>query len=577
MPGISVWNGSAWTPIKALPVWNGSAWPSAKKVKTWDGSAWRLTWVPPVPVVTLTFSKTGVQAGESFSATATLSIPAPEGTTVTFAFPGWSSTVPIDEGTTSVAIGGLSHQTAGSYSWTATAVNLGGTTPSAAVVQTVTAAAPAHFHEVVPAGSNGSAIQAAMDRAYNWWIANKSGRVNYDDENSFACVELPASSTYQLSTALHFRRGVRLVGAGSGASRPVVNGQGASHVMNTDNNGGGGYKSPHYDWLVHNIIFDCSQYSGGFSVAHTQSFRVTNCFFKNMGGKKHYIEVNSSGGPRTDGTYSVQILNCEFTNSNKSTENGQARRTEDECIQMDYSWTGAASAVANDGTCANNVLIDGCYFHECPRGVGSHHYEEGVGGEHYPLGIHSNIKVSNCTFRNVNPTTYGDGANGRGSEGALRGYTWNYVLVTGNLFDACLQPINFYIQDGATTRNGNPTYYRVWGNTIRNQSADRPGINCTSAHASMRHEQCLIENNTVDGTWSSTDYFVGMEDTGTSKLPASDYGVVIRNNLFSPSNKDAAAEKAYNKYRADGADNGGSAVMVLIYGNTVSDGTEDNS
>ena len=33
----------------------------------------------------------------------------------------------------------------------------------------------------------------------------------------------------------------------------------------------------------------------------------------------------------------------------------------------------------------------------------------------------------------------------------------------------------------------------------------------------------------------------------------------------------------YNKYRADGADNGGSAVMVYIYNNLVSDGSVDNS
>jgi hypothetical protein len=455
----------------------------------------------------------------------------------------------------------------------------GGQTSGGPVNAVVTEKKPTHFHEIVPAGSSRAAIQAAMDRAYNHFVANQIGTaVNFDVESTMACVELE-SGTYNLDGTLFMRRGVRLVGAGAGATRPLLNAPAAdSVVFRIQDNGGGGYNSPHFDWVLENVRVHCSGWTGGMSIAHTRRFRVKGCDFSGLGGKKHYIEINSSGGPRQDGTYNVEVLGCYFTMPSGSSNPSKPRRTEDECVQLDYSWYLSASDVANDGTCTNNVKIDGCTFYRVPRGVGSHHYEEGVvsGGvqEHYPLGIHSNVLIQNCTFQEVDPSTYGDVANGAGSEGAVRAYVWSNVQILSNTFIDCLQPINLYINAGATTRNGEPTYYRIAGNVIRNKTSTRPGISSSSGHASMRHEQVLVELNNVDGSWGGTDYFVGMGDTGTETLPASADTVVIRNNLFAPSNLSAAQEKSYNKYKAKGSDNAGG---VLIYDNTVSDGAVDNS
>jgi hypothetical protein len=573
---VSVWNGSSWVPAKAMPVWNGSSWVPGKKAKVWNGSSWVLAWVPPVVSATLSLSKTGVSTGEAYSVTLTAPGGFPEGAVVTFRFTGYSTTVNPAEGATTATISGASHASAGSFAWYADVATKGGNTTFGPTTQTATVPAPTHFHEVVPSGSGRQQIQDAMDRAYNFFMANQTGTaVNFDNEQTMACVELPAGATYTLDGPLYVRRGVRLIGGGSGASRPLINAQTADSIMfRTGNNGGGGYLSPFYDWLVQNIRLNCSGWTGGFSISHCKRFRIKGCDFTGLGGKKHYVEINSSGGPRADGTFNVEVLNCYFTMPNGSSNPNKPRRTEDECVQADYSWTASASDVANDGTMANNILVDGCTFYRVPRGVGSHHYEDGVGGEAPPLGIHANIVVQNCTFQEVNPTTYGDGANGSGSEGAVRAYFWSNVHILSNTFIDCLQPINLYIQAEASTRNGEPRYTRIAGNVIRNKTSTRPGINATSAHPTLRFEQVLVEYNNVDGTWGGTDYFVAIEDTGTETLPASADTVVIRNNLFAPSNLTVAEEKAYNKYRAKGSNNAGG---VLIYDNTVSDGAVDNS
>lgn len=431
---------------------------------------------------------------------------------------------------------------------------------------------PLHYHYVVPAGSSRATIQTAIDNAYNWFMANKNATVNFDDEYSMACVELPANTTFTLDgTALHYRRGVRLIGAGSGASRPVLKGVSATHIFNGNNNGGGNYNAPHYDWLIQNIRFDCGNYTGGFSIAHVRRFRIKDCEFWNLGGKKHYIEINSSGGLRSDGTYNCQVYNCSFTMTNTSPSNSP-RRTEDECIQMDYSWAGAASDVANDGTMANNVIISGCSFYRVPRAIGAHHYEFGTAGEADPDGITSNVLITGCSFTEVRPDVYGDGANGQNSEGAVRAYFWRKVRITGCVFTSCLQPVNFYIADQASPVRGHPGEYQVDNNTFTSSVATtRPIVNSRSVNATGRHQQCLAENNTFNGTWNTNDFAVDFQDTGTETLPASSYVVVIRNNRFEPSNLSLAEEKAYNKYSRN------TDPTVYVYDNTVSDGSIDNS
>ena len=567
--GLDVYTGTSWVDAEDVHVSNGSAFVQAKKVKVSNGTGWVLAWVPKVPTVTLSFPKQGVNANEAYNVTATLSIPAPEGTVVTFAFTGYSLAIPAVEGATTVVLNGAAHGAAGTYTWTATAVNLGGTTASAAKSQTVAVPAPTHFHEIVPNGSSAAQIQAAMNRARDWWLANKSGAVNFADEQSFACVELVQNGVYNLmDTELFPRRGVRLFSGGSGGSRAYVAAKG-THFMKNDNNGGGSYNSPNYDWLVDNLEIDCFNLAGGFSIAHVKRYQISNCYFHNMGPKKHYIEANSSGGPRADGTFNVIIKGCEFVNN----QNISGRRVEDECVQLDYSWPGAASAVSGDGTHTNNVLIENCNFHDAPRAIGAHHFEAGDN----PDGWHANILIRNNTFTNIDPSQYngGDAPNGSGSEGAVRAYAWENVQILNNVFDNCFQPICLYIPGDAPTKYGNPIYFRIAGNYIRDVTQNRYGIYGTSGHASLDFEQVLIEGDIADQTWDTSPdiYFAGCDDT-RGALSGSSYGCIIRNNQFRPTNISVANQKAYNKYRGANATN---ITGVLIDGNTVGDGTEDNS
>jgi hypothetical protein len=128
-----------------------------------------------------------------------------------------------------------------------------------------------HFHETVSSGGRHE-IQSAMDRAHNWFMANKNARVNFDDENSMACVILASGVTFTLDAALHYRRGVRLVAEGA----TVITGEAVTtHLIRPDNNGGGGYNNPHYDWQIIGGTWHGNDRAGGFSVVHTSRFRLT--------------------------------------------------------------------------------------------------------------------------------------------------------------------------------------------------------------------------------------------------------------------------------------------------------------
>jgi hypothetical protein len=268
------------------------------------------------------------------------------------------------------------------------------------------------------------------------------------------------------------------------------------------------------------------------------------------------------------------VENCEFTMSNTAPLNNQpvGRRTEDECIQLDYSWPKAAANVASDGTVTNNVYINACWFHHAPRAIGGHHYQNESGTEADPKGIHSNILIQNNTFQNIDPNTYGKGASGRGYEGAVRAYVWSNVNILSNTFESCYQSLAFSIPADCWSGSGYPTYARVYNNAISNQTSGRPGIVVWSNSPSIPNwRQFLAENNRCENTWGGSDFFIDPQHVGTSALPGSTYGVVVRANTFRPTNLSLATEKAYNKYSRNN-DTG-----VTVYNNYVSDGSVDNS
>lgn len=433
----------------------------------------------------------------------------------------------------------------------------------------VTSAAISHFHEVVPSGGY-TEIQTAMDRASRWFELNMTVPVNYSNEQSMSCVQLVAGQTYDIEAdELHYRRGVRLDGQGA-----TIKGHG-THIFKGDDNGGGSYNSPHRDWLMFNVIFNCENNCGGLSSAHVFRYRLDTVEIQNIGGGKHHIEINSSGGPVSATDYNVEILNCSFSQDAKS----EGVRTEDEAIQLDYSWDGAAPNVANDGTVTNNVLIRGCSFSQVPRAIGGHVYNS---KPTKAAGIHSHILIDGCNLTNVNPEVWGDGnPNSANSEGAVRVYYWKDVIIQNNTFRTCFQPVMVYAPDDADGAAYNMGMTKIIGNTFENCGS--AGRHCAFGNSggAKKIGQVWFESNTLRGTWGggsasgSDGYFAGFDDT-TGTLPNSAHNVVIRYNKFIPDNYDLDGQAIYNKYR-DGNDSNGGANMVYIQDNTISGGGEDNS
>lgn len=439
----------------------------------------------------------------------------------------------------------------------------------------------AHHHVTLPLGGN---IQAALDAACAWHIANRELPVNFDVEAEHACVVL-TPGTWTLNAPLRMRRGVRLVA--TGCTFVMGSGMKDLHQIRVTANGGGSYNSPDTDWQLVGGDFQCQNDANGvkakgISIVHTKRFRISGVTIRNVAAGVHCIEVNSSGGPRQDGTFNVQILNSKFFRD-KARPAGSRR--DDEGIQLDYAWVSSVAAAYNcttDGTVTNNVLIDGCEFYHLPRAIGSHTYSKHGGV--WPKGMHANIRITDCSFHDIHPVTWGESGL-IASEATVRPYCWKNVVIEGNTFTSCARGVTAYIPASAAgSPNGAPDYLIVRNNTFSGQTTGGTAIGGNADDDSgMKWNRIMVEGNTLTGNWPGSSpgggatfddgYFVGFDDTA-GKFTNSAYGVYIRNNKFTPSNLTAAQEKDYNKYRAANATN---TTGVSISGNTVSDGTVNNS
>ncbi|CAG7653484.1 right-handed parallel beta-helix repeat-containing protein [Paenibacillus allorhizosphaerae] len=140
----------------------------------------------------------------------------------------------------------------------------------------------------------------------------------------------------------------------------------------------------------------------------------------------HHIEVNSTNGCR--------ILNVWFQGYLRTSREAEA-------IQIDLSTQSAFPHFGPwDNTTCKNVLVDGCTFIDCCRGVGSHSVVDGYN--------HSNIRIANCHFENM-------------SDNAI--FAWNYdnLLVSGNTFQDCVSGIDI------SSRAGEVHNVIVSGNILR--------------------------------------------------------------------------------------------------------------
>lgn len=151
-----------------------------------------------------------------------------------------------------------------------------------------------------------------------------------------------------------------------------------------------GYNGVHdVTFAGNNTIIDMKGYNNGIAIVmgHNRNIVVSGITFKGMSRTNHLVELNSS--------QNVSIVKCTF---NAGTA-GTASDYQKECINIDYDYQEGFNNVwaSHDKTHCDNIVITGCNILNSIRGLGSHVYS--------PSGYHhTNIKVTNCTFRNIEDT-----------------------------------------------------------------------------------------------------------------------------------------------------------------------------
>jgi hypothetical protein len=112
-----------------------------RSMKVSDGfGGWRLSWVPPVKMALLEFSKSPVLVGEAFNVSATVPAGTPEGAYAVFrSSEGHNYRVDFPMGSTTVTLAGHSHGPVGTHQWWVDFVTAGGTTTFGPATQTAIA------------------------------------------------------------------------------------------------------------------------------------------------------------------------------------------------------------------------------------------------------------------------------------------------------------------------------------------------------------------------------------------------------------------------------------------------------
>jgi len=409
----------------------------------------------------------------------------------------------------------------------------------------------------------GESIQSAMDKAQAYAKCISPTWPNHSLKESLYGKVVLLAGTHQLSSPLKTRAHVRIeapnatiVGAGSG-----------KHLMQVDNNGGGGYQAPAVYWTIIGGDWNANG-GGGFSIVHTLSFIMQDMEIKNIGYKAHHLEINSSGGAYVAGAQNVIVRNVKM--------HGVAtpHRLEDEALNIDYSWIdpvskdAAAVNVANDGTVANNVLVEGCEFYDVPRGVSSHCFQADRGP---PKAKPSGITVRTSSFHDIDPSLAEDPNYKWSDDGAVRAYAWQEVLIENNRFTNCATAVSVFVPSDYPTSYGSLKGFTIRNNTLyscgraRHAGYNFPLINVDSPVSGINFWDIKITGDSVTGPWVAGDaYFVSVHDT---------HNCAITGNHFAPTGMGAAAEKDHNKYTAQGSTNFGTWDLS---GNTVSDGSISN-
>jgi len=404
--------------------------------------------------------------------------------------------------------------------------------------------------------SPGQSIQAAMDAARACAKSLTPTWPNHTLKDSLQARVVIAPGTHTLTAALHTRGHVRIEAAGA-----EIVGKPGIHLMDVDDNGGGGYNAPDTYWTIDGGVWNANG-GGGFSIVHTRRFVMKNMEIENIGYKAHHLEINSSGGEYAAGVHNVVIDNV--------TLHGVAtpHRLDDEAINIDYSWIGAAHNVAGDGTVPNNILIHDCTFYDVPRAVSSHHFQTSGGAPNAKI---SGVTIQGGSFHDIDPSLAESGGNFQ-NDGAIRPYGWQNVLIEGVTFTRCATAVSVYVPSDYPAALGSLGNFVIRNNKLvscgraKSSGATVPLVYVSSAKSGVELWDVQVYGNAVAGDWvAGSEYFVAVYHT---------HNCSITGNHFAPTAYSLSAEKAHNKYTAQGSTNVGTFVLS---GNTVSDGSVDNS
>ncbi|MBN1771843.1 MAG: hypothetical protein JXB32_11310, partial [Deltaproteobacteria bacterium] len=402
----------------------------------------------------------------------------------------------------------------------------------------------------------GESIQTAMDCAQSYARAHASGWPDHGRGDSLYGRVVLLPGAHYIDSPLCTRGHVRIEAGGATIVRRA-----GSHLMWVDDNGGGGYNAPAAYWTIVGGVWDANG-GGGFSIVHTRKFVLWDLEIRNIGYQAHHLEINSSGGEYATGVHNVVVHN--------TTMHGVAavHRIDDEAINIDYSWAGAAHNTANDGTVTNNVLIRDCRFYDVPRAVSTHHFQTAGGA---PAAKMSGITIEGGSFHDIDPSRAESGGNYE-NDGAIRPYGWQNVLIENVTFTNCATAISIYAPADYPTALGPLGSFVIRNNNVVSCGRARAaGVNVELVHSSSAASgidfwDVVVTGNTVSGDWVAGGvYFVATWNT---------HNTTITGNHFAPTAYSLTQEREHNKYKAQGPTNTGT---WNLSGNTISDDSIDNS
>ena len=314
------------------------------------------------------------------------------------------------------------------------------------------------------------AIQSALN----------SARYSATKDNVYRVAVEPGS--YELRSSLHIYSNTTLALTNVTLTR---NSEAVANMIRVGddtacNEGGTGYEANT------NITVEGGTLNGGgtsntmVKVTHTSNFLMVGTELLNI-RNAHIMEVAA-----VDGLY---IRNCSFKDHLLD-----ADEVGYEAIQLDIPKNGHIVGCRSEALSVRDVRVEGCYFSNCPRAIGSHTQILNL--------PHENIVITDNTFTDI-------------KSAAIQGENWKNVKITNNRIEKTPRGISVYSVLG----NG--------AGGFRASVLAKEGATQTAVSDAYQKPYCaniLISNNTITDCGTVKDVYAGYDPLAIS---------VVGNNLKS--------------------------------------------